>query len=63
MKKVILKFTLIALLIIASLAFVMIFAECDSLILGLLEKIALSATVLASMYGIDRLYRKYQTLK
>lgn len=63
MKKIILKFTLIALLVIASLAFILLFTERGSFILDLIEKVTLGAIIFASIYGIDKLSEKYLTLK
>ena len=63
MKKNILQLTLITLLVISSIAFLMIFAECDSIIIGAIEKVVSGAIVFASIYGIDRLYRKYQEIR
>lgn len=63
MKKTILQLTLITLLVISSIAFLMLFAECNSVIIGAIEKVVSGVIVFSSIYGIDRLYSKYQEIK
>ena len=56
MKKILLQTSMAILLVVAVVAFVLIFAESESFIIGLVEKIALAGTVFFSFRLIDKLH-------